>query len=584
PSSYQTMESDCLNLLPSVCEVLADSKLLLHDDTSLEKLLDCLKDLIVQNDRQSLIQYLPYLLQFLQKITKSQTVEPSIFSFSLKLAGLLASTEHSFILLQERGVLEYMFQPDRWHVLELWQNSSVRYGWLQGLWNMLQHPPSINLFFKNGSIKMILHLQNDKGLFIMSLSSQILAHILNSITPVVLSNFTKIETPNCCPNSTEFDSVTKEIMTHVATSLASKEQAVIIQALKLLATILTQCREPLKSMFWKHAVEPLEALANVKDGSFTLPITAVLQAVARSPVLFQPDCRVETLMDLMLFSRCTIESVKFAGSILQMENCPEVLKCKATDVVLLPLLYATASPLQLHELDKLNVHISQLEKQLSQKAFCVCLLTQSLYNIAEHVCKKSLAHIPVQLIASSVIRLLKICIGHRPFASPNVDVFPHLIGCYKIQQCSIDLLGNLTVYAESIDLLQEAFTVLLQYLQCPDSQTTVLKKTHHTILKWLSICSPSSDIWNTVIHELFQLMKKHVCDGRWEVRDSTLEFITQLIANLKGNGKYNETLHSSDMISVLFTSLSDPEDYVQASAVAALGQVVAAYDVCNNVQ
>ncbi|KAF5892919.1 BRCA1-associated ATM activator 1, partial [Clarias magur] len=100
PSSYQTMESDCLNLLPSVCEVLADSKLLLHDDTSLEKLLDCLKDLIVQNDRQSLIQYLPYLLQFLQKITKSQTVEPSIFSFSLKLAGLLASTEHSFILLQ----------------------------------------------------------------------------------------------------------------------------------------------------------------------------------------------------------------------------------------------------------------------------------------------------------------------------------------------------------------------------------------------------------------------------------------------------------------------------------------------------
>lgn len=34
--------------------------------------------------------------------------------------------------------------------------------------------------------------------------------------------------------------------------------------------------------------------------------------------------------------------------------------------------------------------------------------------------------------------------------------------------------------------------------------------------------------------DLFQLMKKHVCDGRWEVRDSTLEFVTQLTANLKG--------------------------------------------------
>ncbi|KAM9454802.1 integrator complex assembly factor BRAT1 isoform 2-T2 [Clarias gariepinus] len=579
------MESDCLELLPSVLEVLSDSKLLLHDDTSLEKLLDCFKDLIVQSDEQSL-QYLPYFLQFLQKITKSQTIEPSIFSFSLKLAGLLASTERSFILLQEGGVLEYMFQPDRWHVLELWENSSVRYGWLQGLWNMLQHPPSINLFFKIGSIKLVLHLQNDKGLFITSLSSQILAHILNSMTLVDLSNVTQIETPNCCPNSIKFDSVTKEVMTHVATSLASKEQTVIIPALKLLATILTQCREPLKSMFWKHAVEPLEVLANVKDDSFTLPITAVLQAVVRSPVLFQQDCRVETLMQLMFFSRCSIESVKFAGSILQIENCPEVLKCKATDILLLPLLCATASPLQPHELevDELNGHISQLEKQLSQKAFCVCLLTQSLYSIAEYVCKKSLANIPVQLIASSVIRLLKISIGHHPFTSLKVDVFPHLIGSYKIQQCSIDLLGDLTVYAESIDLLQEAFTVLLQYLQCPDSQATVLKKTHHAILKWLSICSPSSDIWNTVIHELFQLMKKHVCDGRWEVRDSTLEFITQLTANHKGNGTYNETLHSSGMISVLFTSLSDPVDYVQASAVAALGQAVAAYGVCNNVQ
>ncbi|MCI4393571.1 hypothetical protein PGIGA_G00158990 [Pangasianodon gigas] len=84
--------------------------------------------------------------------------------------------------------------------------------------------------------------------------------------------------------------------------------------------------------------------------------------------------------------------------------------------------------------------------------------------------------------------------------------------------------------------------------------------------------------------ELFQLMKKHVCDGRWEVRDSTLEFITQLTANLKGNSKYTETLHSSGMISVLFTSLSDLEGYVQASAVAALGEAVTTSDVCSNVQ
>lgn len=580
---HQAMDSDCLNLLPSVCEVLADSTLLLHDDTSLEKLLDYFKELIVRNDEQYLMQYQPYLLQFLQSVTKLQTVDPSVFSFSLKLAGLLAGKEHSFTLLEERGVLEYMFQPDSWHTLDLWKNSSVRYGWLQGLWSMLQHPQSIHFFCRNGFLKLVLHLQNDNGHFITSLTGQILAHILNTVMPVVLSNSNNTETPNCCPVNSEFVSVTEEVMTHVAASLASQEQAVLVPALRLLATILTQCTEPLRRMFWKHVVGPLELLANVQDDSFTLPIIAVLQAVARSPVLIQPDCRVETLMDIMLFSRSAAESVQCAAVILQMEDCPEVFRRKATDVILLPLLCATASPLQLHEPDKLNGHISRLEKQLSQKAFSVCLLTQSLSSIAEHVCKKSLADIPVQLIASAVIKLLKICTGQCPFTL-EAGTFPHLIGCYKVQQCSIDLLGGLTVYAESMDLIEEAFVVLLQYLQCPDSHATVLKKTHQATLKWLSICSPSSDLWKMVIHELFQLMKKHVCDARWEVRDSTLEFITQLTADLKGNSKYTETLHSSGMISALFTSLSDLEGYVQASAMAALGEAVTTFDVGSNVQ
>lgn len=51
-----------------------------------------------------------------------------------------------------------------------------------------------------------------------------------------------------------------------------------------------------------------------------------------------------------------------------------------------------------------------------------------------------------------------------------------------------------------------------------------------------------------------------------------------------GNSKYTETLHSSGMISALFTSLSDLEGYVQASAMAALGEAVTTFDVGSNVQ
>lgn len=132
-----------------------------------------------------------------------------------------------------------------------------------------------------GFIRLVLHLQNDTGLFITSLTSQILAHILNYVTPVVLSSDTRSETPNSCPVHTNFVTVTKEVMTHVDASLASRDQALIVPALRLLATILTKCREPLTGMFWKHVVEQLEVLAYVKDDSFTLPIIAVLQAAAR---------------------------------------------------------------------------------------------------------------------------------------------------------------------------------------------------------------------------------------------------------------------------------------------------------------
>lgn len=57
-----------------------------------------------------------------------------------------------------------------------------------------------------------------------------------------------------------------------------------------------------------------------------------------------------------------------------------------------------------------------------------------------------------------------------------------------------------------------------------------------------------------------------------------------LFLSCSGNSKYTETLHSSGMISALFTSLSDLEGYVQASAVAALGEAVTTSDVCSNVQ
>lgn len=63
---------------------------------------------------------------------------------------------------------------------------------------------------------------------------------------------------------------------------------------------------------------------------------------------------------------------------------------------------------------------------------------------------------------------------------------------------------------------------------------------------------------------------KRVCDMRWEVRDSTVEFLGRL-SKEPGGGSASEALLSRCWIKSLLTAaLQDSESYVRASAVAAL--------------
>lgn len=70
----------------------------------------------------------------------------------------------------------------------------------------------------------------------------------------------------------------------------------------------------------------------------------------------------------------------------------------------------------------------------------------------------------------------------------------------------------------------------------------------------------------------------------YEIVSISKDFSIFFLLSSSGNGEYTESLHSSGIISVLFTSLSDFEGYVQASAVEALGEAVTTSDVCSNVQ
>uniref|UniRef100_A0A673A3K9 BRCA1-associated ATM activator 1 n=1 Tax=Sphaeramia orbicularis TaxID=375764 RepID=A0A673A3K9_9TELE len=94
------MDTECVSLLPRVCEVLADSGRSLPDDTSLEKLLDWFTGL--NKAGGSLLTTCPCLLEFISTVISNSTSDPAVLSFTIKLTGLMAATEDGFRTLQVR--------------------------------------------------------------------------------------------------------------------------------------------------------------------------------------------------------------------------------------------------------------------------------------------------------------------------------------------------------------------------------------------------------------------------------------------------------------------------------------------------
>ncbi|KAJ8284109.1 hypothetical protein COCON_G00029590 [Conger conger] len=522
------MDSKCMELLPLVCAVLADPKQALSDDTCLEKFLDWFGALTAPGS--PLLEIHPCLITFISSVCQSKTADPTILSFAL---------------------------------------------------NMVQHRETMSFLFKKGLIKVVLHLQTDKSLFVASAANQLLAHILNfserTTTCISLENGSKSDPSEMqkdqgtteCP---EWTDGIMEIMKHVEESLSSSVSFRACQSLKLVAWSLAHCQPHVREMLWQRTEGAVEMLLGNEQSSLTQLFMEVLQAAARTPLFSQTNSSIVTLMETMLCTLKPTQAIPFASGIIHLENCPQSLKKKATGVILRPLELVTA-PADLQQLHSDLVqeggcqHTS-LEEHLSQKSSCISLLCLSLSSISELAGMGSLnLEMPVQSVILSVISVLKVCVGMPISSSPVISTFRNLIGCSKVQKCALDSLASLCQSPENI-VRSEVFSVLLQYLDSPDTNSTVLQKAYQVTLTWLCICSEPPP------QALFSVLMKRLCDMRWEVRDSSLEFLAQLSSHFHENLSYCEDLLSSGVPGLSFTLLTDPESYVRASAIFALGRTV----------
>ncbi|RMC17649.1 hypothetical protein DUI87_05313 [Hirundo rustica rustica] len=144
------MTRECAVLLPGVCAALADPRQPGLDDTCLEKLLDWFRSLTWFDPTVELVQDNPCLTELLTSVLALPDPSPSILSFTLQLAGILASSESRFQHLQQEKLLARLFGREGPRDGAAWEDASVRSAWVKGVHSMVQHQPALHFLCSTG--------------------------------------------------------------------------------------------------------------------------------------------------------------------------------------------------------------------------------------------------------------------------------------------------------------------------------------------------------------------------------------------------------------------------------------------------
>ncbi|XP_028261952.1 integrator complex assembly factor BRAT1 isoform X2 [Parambassis ranga] len=584
------MDTECLSLLPRVCEVLAASGSSLADDTSLEKLLDWIKALTEAGG--SLLDTCPCLLKFISTVIHNTASDPSILSFTLKLTGLVGTTEDGFKILQESSVMDLAFNLQYWQGAGLWEDPCVRIGWIQGLRTMLQHPKALRFFVDADFVVPLLQLQTDTSLFVASAANQMLAHILlycQDASAVGCKGIDGKREDNDDRRTHDsvvtFEShhVVMTISEYLKKSLVPKESTQLhqsVQVLKLLALLLAQSRPPLKHKLLQAVGDSLEELVTAEYSQLTLPLMDVLLS-APSNDGHVPDQHVTRLLSLMLSIKKPPELIHAAAAFLRRSHHDSVYAVQAVRVLLRPLEIVTGLTLGTNTADELW---RSMVEQLKSKTPCISVICVCLTNMPQITLLASdCLPCPPVLIVTAVLLVLRLCSGDSSSSSAGCcEVFRNIIGSGKVQKYALEALTALHSSPGMKEMLPEVTTLLIQYLNNPDSDPSVLHKSYQALVKWMSVCTDLSCVTDKLGQDLIQVVRKRVCDVRWEVRDSTVEFLGHLAGAHVCQTPAEEAHDMSEVllggccctVPLLKEALQDPESYVRASAISALAQTL----------
>ncbi|XP_007904267.1 BRCA1-associated ATM activator 1 isoform X2 [Callorhinchus milii] len=516
-------------------------------------------------------------------------LDPRILSFILRLTGLFTASNDYFDELEENGIVSSLFGNPANLGTEVWEEATVRCGWLLGIQNMLRHEAALQFLQKHGSIEAIIQLQKDSSLFVASAAIQLLANVLTfSFQNSELANIPlDTDTTNTITSvpSPECQDCAYAIIEHIEGFLRSSIPSKVRQALKLLSKVSGTCHPVVIASLWPKVAESVELL--VKGdldgiGQQLVELFVNLSRTAPSEVL---DSGIWELMGILLNTLKQNEALALASGVIKLQNCPQPLRRQSLTTVLQPLNSIAVSSTQPQDSALLEVPSgcrADIEDHLIRKSTCINLLCQTISYLRE-LLETPLQPVDLQCdaLTSSLLTVLQMCTGAAIPTSPAGVMFSkHLIGCIKVQRAGLDTLGAVAQWAGSCKEVGNTMNLLLDYLRNPDTDPTVLKKSLQALLCWMQHCNEATDshtlgskVQEFLNGDFTSVLKKRLFDIRWEVRDSTLEFLGHLCFQFKESDSFCVLLASSGIQQLIVDLLSDPESYVRASAVTALGQM-----------
>ncbi|XP_022419209.1 BRCA1-associated ATM activator 1 isoform X2 [Delphinapterus leucas] len=569
------MDPECSRLLPALCAVLADPRQPVADDTCLEKLLDWFTAVTEAGSSLLLLQENPCLVELLFHVLKSQDLSSRILSFSLRLAGIFAAQENCFQYLQGE-LLPMLFGEVGPLGGAAWTAPAVRSGWIQGLRTLAQHPSALHFLAACGAVDTIFSLQGDPSLFVASAAGQLLVHILDL---AMRGPAEGRRSPQAC----DWPACAQKIVGHIEDSLCSTAIPQVTQALSVLTTAFGHCHGLWTQGLWVR-LSPLVARLLEKD-----PVPAshslvdLLLSVARSAP--SSDRGLWETLAQTLSHLSPTQAGPLALGILKLQDCPQALRTQAFGILLQPLACvleaAAQAPGPPGLLEGAAGDSMTVDTLLSSKSACVGLLCCALAHLGLlQPLPQRPSPWPQAPLLGAAVTILRLCSGS---AAPTSDVGGRLcailVGCGRVQRAALDFLGALSQGTGPQELVTQVFSVLLEYLVSPESSSMVLKKAFQATLRWL-LSSPKTpgccDLdphTQLFLTELLPVLQKRLCSPCWEVRDSGLEFLTQMTRHWGGQAGFRQALLASEVPELTKQLLRDPESYVRASAVTATGQL-----------